>query len=273
MNNLYEDNSNAGSVAFYLARKSSGETKKHDFYEVIVITEGIVTLCVNGEKTILRQGDAVLLRPGIPHSLSKYRGIQHTRMLINFDENFAKQSLNYFYPGFYGFMQSCASTLFVTMEKDRLERLIKTARLILTMPEIKDDHLRAKMNMLLAHKAITVFFEKYALKNSDYPEWLSDFIRKMLQPEYIKMKVTEMAEHSNYSYSHLTKLFKQYTGKTLIEYFKEAKLHMAENLLISSDYSCQRISDCAGYKSLSHFTKAFRSAYGTTPSEYRKSFD
>lgn len=199
MNNLYEDNSNAGSVAFYLARKSSGETKKHDFYEVIVITDGIVTLCVNGEKTILRQCDAVLLRPGIPHSLSKYRGIQHTRMLINFDENFAKQSLNYFYPGFYGFMQSCASTLFVTMEKDRLERLIKTARLILTMPEIKDDHLRAKMNMLLAHKAITVFFEKYALKNSDYPEWLSDFIRKMLQPEYIKMKVTEMAEHSNYS--------------------------------------------------------------------------
>ena len=82
-----------------------------------------------------------------------------------------------------------------------------------------------------------------------------------------------MAEYSNYSYSHLTKLFKQYTGKTLIEYFKEAKLHMAENLLISSDYSCQRISDCAGYKSLSHFTKAFRSAYGTTPSEYRKSFD
>lgn len=225
MNNLHENNTSAGSVEFYLARKSSGETKKHDFYEVIVITEGVVTLCVNGEKTVLRQGDAVLLRPDIPHSLTKYRGIQHTRMLINFDENFARQSLNYFYPGFYGIMKSCASTLFVTMEKDRLERLIKTSRLILTMPEIKGDELRAKMNMLLAHKAITVFFEKYALKNSDYPEWLSDFIRKMLQPEYIKMKVTEMAEYSNYSYSHLTKLFKQYTGKTLIEYFKEAKLH------------------------------------------------
>lgn len=273
MNNHSDYNENVGSVAFYLARKSSGETKKHDFYEVIVITEGVVTLCVNGEKTVLRQGDSVLLCPGVQHALNKYRGIQHTRLLINFDENFARRSLNYFYPGFYGFMKNCASILYVTMENDRLERLIKTARLILTLPEIKSDDLRAKMNMLLAHKAITVFFEKYALKNSDYPEWLSEFIRKMLQPEYIKKKVTEMAEYSNYSYSHLTKLFKQYTGRTLIEYFKEAKLHMAENLLISSDYSCQRISDCAGYKSLSHFTKAFRSAYGTTPSEYRKSFD
>lgn len=60
MNNHSDYNENVGSVAFYLAQKSSGETKKHDFYEVIVITEGVVTLCVNGEKTVLRQGDAVL---------------------------------------------------------------------------------------------------------------------------------------------------------------------------------------------------------------------
>jgi araC-like ligand binding domain len=91
MNNHSDYNENVGSVAFYLARKSSGETKKHDFYEVIVITEGVVTLCVNGEKTVLRQGDAVLLCPGVQHALNKYRGIQHTRLLINFDENFARR--------------------------------------------------------------------------------------------------------------------------------------------------------------------------------------
>ena len=47
-------------LLFIWRENRAAKTKKHDFYEVIVITEGVVTLCVNGEKTVLRQGDAVL---------------------------------------------------------------------------------------------------------------------------------------------------------------------------------------------------------------------
>ncbi|MGN1094699.1 MAG: AraC family transcriptional regulator [Candidatus Neoclostridium sp.] len=270
MNIFYEDFNTTEHTNFFFIKKAHGATVSYEHYSIILVAEGVVTFRSKHTNTVMREGDVVLLSPHFSHSFARFRGFQHKLLFVAFDTQFASKSLKPFFPGFYNQISSSDKPFFNTLEKDIAANILECARSIFTTPEIRTKLLREKLNNLMAHKMLTSFFEKYALKSDDYPEWLDEFIRKMLQPEYIKLKVTEMAAYSNYSYSHLTKLFKHYTGQTLIEYFKDNKLHLAENLLRLSDYPCKKISECAGYKSVSHFTKAFREKYGVSPGDYRK---
>ena len=270
MNIFYDDFNTTEHTNFFFIKKANGVTAAYEHYSIVLVVEGVVSFRSKQTKTVMRTGDAVLISPRFSHSFARYRGFKHTLLFVAFDTQFASKSLKFFYPGFYDQIVSSDKPLFISLEKAQVSNIMEGARSIFTTPEIRTKLLREKLNTLLAHKVLTSFFEKYALKIADYPEWLDEFIRKMLQPEFIKLNVTEMAAYSNYSYSHLTKLFKRYTGQTLIEYFKDNKLHLAENLLRLSDYPCKKISECAGYKSVSHFTKAFREKYGVSPGDYRK---
>lgn len=270
--NIFSNNKINQSAEIYFVRRADGLPASYDFYTAIVVNEGVVSFKIDNRKNVLRQYSAVLVPPGVTFSLSRYRGIQHTLMIVAFDKAFVTKTLDNFYPDFRDYILALDQPLFLDLQKDRTERILTDARMSYTLPETYSPVLVDRLRTLAAHRILTAFFEEFTFKSPLYPEWLSEFIAQMVRPDFIKLKIEEMATFSGYSYSHLTKLFKQYTGQTLIEYFKSAKLHLAINMLLHTDYSCQKIAECAGYKSVSHFTKTFRETFGITPYEYRISY-
>jgi AraC-like DNA-binding protein len=69
---------------------------------------------------------------------------------------------------------------------------------------------------------------------------------------------------------YLTQLFRQVEGMPLYRY--QLRLRLACSLDLLSRYDdLTRLSLDLGFSSHSHFTAAFRQAYGRTPAEFRRS--
>lgn len=73
----------------------------------------------------------------------------------------------------------------------------------------------------------------------------------------------------HYSPAHLSRLIRQYTGKTFSELLRSARLTQASILLRSSDLSIQDVMLRTGYTGKAHFYRVFHEIYGMTPAQFR----
>ncbi len=80
--------------------------------------------------------------------------------------------------------------------------------------------------------------------------------------------ITELAKLVNLSPDHLTKIFKQETGITLIDYITSKKIKLAKKLL-DSDYTVAEVAQMVGYSDSSTFSRAFKQSTGYPPSKHR----
>jgi len=73
------------------------------------------------------------------------------------------------------------------------------------------------------------------------------------------------------STSKLTNLFKTIENKTPMEYVRDYRLDHACKLLSFGDMPLQEIAIRLGFSHQGSFSEAFKTKYGVTPREYRKS--
>lgn len=85
------------------------------------------------------------------------------------------------------------------------------------------------------------------------------------------LAVSELSGLSNYSEYYFMKLFRQYTGKTLVEYISDFRMEKAKYLLTHSDAPVTEIAMNVGFNSTSYFIKKFQQANEISPHKYRKS--
>ncbi len=81
----------------------------------------------------------------------------------------------------------------------------------------------------------------------------------------------QLAEALAISPAHLARLYRAGTGSSLHQRLHELRLQQACLLLRDSTLAVERIARDVGYRSSSHFTKAFKASLGLTPSAYRRS--
>lgn len=82
---------------------------------------------------------------------------------------------------------------------------------------------------------------------------------------------SSVAAFSCYNFPYFSKLFKKHIGCNLSEYINSKKLEMACQFLLESDKSIESIGYEVGFNHKSYFYRVFKSYYGVTPEEYRKS--
>ncbi len=82
--------------------------------------------------------------------------------------------------------------------------------------------------------------------------------------------IEEMAHSVDLSESHLLWLFKREVGMSPIHYLRHLKLEAAREMLENTFLPINRIKLKVGINDQSHFIRAFREKYGTTPSKYRE---
>nr|WP_037072764.1 AraC family transcriptional regulator [Rhizobium sp. PDO1-076] len=80
----------------------------------------------------------------------------------------------------------------------------------------------------------------------------------------------ELAGEIGVSRRHFFRAFKQSTGKTPYTYVAEHRMQRAADLLRATDLSATEIALECGFASSSHFTVAFKRAFGASPSEFRR---
>lgn len=70
--------------------------------------------------------------------------------------------------------------------------------------------------------------------------------------------------------TYLSKLFKEKTGETFLEYLTKVRIDQAKKLLQNLSLRIYDICEMVGYDSPKHFCKVFKDITGSTPKDYRK---
>ncbi|MGD7651673.1 MAG: helix-turn-helix domain-containing protein [Verrucomicrobiales bacterium] len=86
----------------------------------------------------------------------------------------------------------------------------------------------------------------------------------------VPLNLERLGKECGVSPSHLSRMVKQRTGKTLREHQRRMRIEGACELLREPDARVTEVAFDVGYQSLSHFAKAFRVETGSTPSEWIK---
>ena len=82
--------------------------------------------------------------------------------------------------------------------------------------------------------------------------------------------IEKLAAEVGLSPNYLRSLFKEATGKTILEYNTEMRLQRAAELLKNKKNKVREVSLAVGYENVSYFGVVFQKRFGVTPNEYRK---
>lgn len=109
--------------------------------------------------------------------------------------------------------------------------------------------------------------EQWQKKIQHVVDRIDDCIRNK-HDESLTLKL--LAQEFGYSESHFSRRFRQVSRMQFRDYLRYRKLAFALRQLRDTDNSVLQIALDHGFSSHEAFTRAFREAYGLTPSEYRK---
>lgn len=84
------------------------------------------------------------------------------------------------------------------------------------------------------------------------------------------LAVAELADIAGLSRTHFTRAFESATGQTPHRFILSRRLARAREMLQATDLDLASIAVRLGFSSHSHLATAFRRAFGTTPSAYRR---
>lgn len=103
------------------------------------------------------------------------------------------------------------------------------------------------------------------------PESLSQLLENYLLSNYASVtSITEISEKFGFTNEYISKIFKKYTGVTLIKYITRIRINEAKQLLINQpDLEIKKVGELIGYKDAFYFSRVFKSNVGVYPSDYR----
>jgi AraC family transcriptional regulator len=107
--------------------------------------------------------------------------------------------------------------------------------------------------------------------NGEYAQRIDrviDYLRRNLDRP---VKLRELANVAGFSEFHFHRIFGAVSGETLNNFTNRLRLEKAARLLRYSDNSLTDIALDCGFSSSATFSRAFRSGYDTSPSQFRKS--
>ncbi len=236
-------------------RKLTAVYHAHDFYELIWVRRGWARQTVNGEELCLKEGAAVMLRPGDAH----------------------------------GFLAQAAelSVVSLSVKKEEFELLagayapalsghISRAKEVPAFPlppfwgEVSGD-------TEFDCKYLLSFFLRAYITGTGFteaaeciPPWLQKLAEQMRGHENLRQGVAAATALSHYSRGHLARLIRAHLGVGLKEWINELRLQAAYADLILTEKTMAEISEEVGFASFSHFYKIFKSKFGVTPAALRK---
>jgi len=96
---------------------------------------------------------------------------------------------------------------------------------------------------------------------------ITKYIREHFKED---ISLAYIAEHFHYSPRQCQRVIQDTLGISFFDYLTDLRLTYAKSLLISTDYSTEKIAECAGFKNGKSFSRLFQAREQTTPYRYRR---
>lgn len=87
-----------------------------------------------------------------------------------------------------------------------------------------------------------------------------------------KIRVEDVAKKLNMTVISFSRLIKQRTGKTFVEFLNAYRIGYATRMLIETNQSISEIAFNCGFNNQANFNRIFKKAKGSSPTEFRETF-
>ena len=116
-------------------------------------------------------------------------------------------------------------------------------------------------------KALELRDKSASNRYGDVVDEVMAYIEKNYADEELSLNL--LASHVNFSPNHLSMVFSQQTGQTLIKYVTDYRMNKAKELLRCTNKKSSIVSMEVGYKDPHYFSYLFKKTQGMTPTQYR----
>lgn len=144
--------------------------------------------------------------------------------------------------------------------------LLKPAKEDLILKTIDDCIQKRKSSFSKAPSAYVADLTSGDTKKEDPVDLVTEYID---QNPHLALSLNDLAEVAHFSPPYLSRIFREKKGITVTAYITKKRMENAKFLLQQSTMSIQEIASHCGFRTISHFNRAFKQNTGYSPKEFR----
>jgi len=265
---------------FELSKSFYYPGESHDFWEMVYVDKGEIVVIADEREFVLHQGQAAFHKPNEFHKIAANHVIAPNIFVITFvcksrEMKFFREKVMQISPKL----------------RDLIAIIIEEAQKSYLLPSF-DPHLKKLMENscppIGGQQMIKLTLEQFLIlllrsntegQGSKVPAMMESVDDRLVQEiilflenhVYQTVSVSELCRHFNYSKTYLSKLFKNVTGRSLLEYYTSLKISEAKRLIREKNFNFAQIAARLCYDSPQYFSRTFKHVTGMTPKEYKNS--
>ena len=252
--------------------------ESHDFWEMVYVDKGSVSITRDEEQITLGAGEVVFHRPNEFHAIKAHES-EPNFFVISFEcrspamQHFERYHthLNKTLGAFISSMLKEAETTFVIPKNDtELKKLIRREDAVLGGEQLIKTYLEQLLIFLIRGITKTgeaiIFPSKESLQ-SHLVGSLKAYIDERVEGV---VHIADLCEEFCYSKSYLSRVFAEQTGESIAAYMVRAKIKRAKQLIRENTMNFSQISAQLSFESPQYFSRVFRRVTGMTPSEFKR---
>lgn len=251
---------------------SSGRNHHHDFLELSIIIEGESLYTISDQTVYLEKETILLFNPGINHYEHSVTDMKNTQLHIGF-----RNVMLDFFPKDFFPVESPIIQL-----KEHNTEFFAICQKIITEREKNEPGLELMLKSFVTQLIVLLLRDDYALTPNNAQVTLSEDEQKKkqtvndiihyLEAHYIEdITLNNLAQTYFLSPTNLSRIFKEETGDSPINYLIKIRLEQAKLLLdTETDRTIKEISKLIGYDDALYFSKLFKKHFGQSPSSFIK---
>ncbi|MFB5067001.1 MAG: helix-turn-helix domain-containing protein [Candidatus Wallacebacter cryptica] len=245
---------------------------RHEPYEIYYLRAGERYYFIDDRIYHVNQGDLIFVPSNVLHRTTAANNEQHERTVLYFKDRFladlVPQSAH---------LMDC----FYRETKVVRPKVAEQMQIENTLAKLSTEYGKSLPHSALYLKALLI--ELLVLANRIEPaepnlydslspihEKIHKIVRYLRKNYQSAVTLAQLGDKFYISQYYLSRMFKEVTGLTLIEYLNTVRVQEAQKLLTSSDLSITEISGLVGYENQTYFGRIFKRITGLTPSEYRR---
>lgn len=243
------------SIEFRAGTPAMPNAHYHSTYELYYLDAGNRTYLVDDKFFSITAGDFVLIKPYVIHRTT---GGYSLRTLIDFSLDFLQKTYT---PAATKHWLKCFDNVTIHPPETLLPEL---KNIMLSMSKTNNPiDFASDLGMLLRKLS-------QCTPDNQFDKRMSTVINYIHQNFSEIQSIDEIAEQLYISKYHLSKLFKEATGTTLIDYLNSVKIKNACEYLKTTNKNMMEIANICGFNEPAYFSNVFHKVMRISPTEYRK---